>query len=77
MASQYYKSVQSLEKRISEYLKDICDVLNKFRTLSKIEEESIEELLSAFLPLPKFNLTNELQQTRIFQIAKLCIFLVE
>ena len=77
MASQYYKSVQSLEKRISEYLKDICDVLNKFRTLSKIEEESIEELLSAFLPLPKFNLTNELQQTRMFQIAKLCIFLVE
>ena len=77
MASQYYKSVQNLEKRISEYLKDICDVLNKFRTLSKIEEESIEELLSAFLPLPKFNLTNELQQTRMFQIAKLCIFLVE
>ena len=77
MASQYYKSVQSLEKRISEYLKDVCDVLNKFRTLSKIEEESIEELLSAFLPLPKFNLTNELQQTRMFQIAKLCIFLVE
>ena len=66
MASQYYKSVQNLEKRIAEYLKDICEVLNKFRTLSKIEEESIEELLSAFLPLPKFNLKNELQQTRMF-----------
>lgn len=50
-----------MEKNLLEYLVETCDILDKFRTLTKIEEktETLEEILNEMLPLPRFTLIHE------------------